>query len=210
MIPGLHSVVAAGMGLPQVYSAVQGLVGWDRGWQIIVGEHLRPRPQERILDIGCGPADLLRWLPPVHYVGVDPSEACIRACQRRFDGRGRFVKGTAAQLAAEGPEPFDTVLMLGVLHHMDDAEARDTVALAASLLAPGGRLVSLDTCRWPDRPLLNRALWRADRGAWIRDEAGYRALVEPAFTKVTAIPLHHLLRLPSTHLLMEGRTPTTG
>jgi SAM-dependent methyltransferase len=208
VISALHDLVAAGMDRPAVYSRVQALAGWEHGWRVFVDEHLRPRPGERILDIGCGPADLLRWLPPVRYLGVDPSAACIQSCQHRFDGRGRFVQGTAASLAASQPEPFDTVLMLGVLHHMDDAEARDTVALARRLLVPGGRLVSLDTCRWPERPWINRALWWADRGAWVRDEAGYRALVEPSFAEVHSQPLHHLLRLPSTHLLMVAHNAT--
>jgi SAM-dependent methyltransferase len=203
--PGLRAMLAAGMERPGIYRRVQALAGWDRGWRIFVADHLRPRPGERILDIGCGPAELLRWLPPVRYLGVDPSEACIRACQCRFDGRGRFLHGTVAALAAEEPEPFDTVLMLGVLHHLDEVEARAAVAQAARLLAPGGRLVSLDSCRQPGRPWIERALAYADRGAWVRDEAGYRALVEPWFAQVGCQPLHHLLRLPSTHLLMEAR-----
>ena len=205
MIGALHRVLAAGMELPRVYSNTQSVAGWDRGWQIVVGEHLRPHTGERILDIGCGPADVLRWLPPVDYTGVDPSELCIQACEQRHAGRGHFVCGSANDLAATGPEPYDTVLMLGVLHHMDDQEARDTAALAARLLRPGGRLVSLDTCRWPGRPLMARLLSRADRGAWVRDRDGYTALVQPSFDDVQALPLHHLLRLPSTHLLIEAR-----
>jgi len=195
----------AGMGLPGIYSRIQALAGWDRGWAIVVAEHLRPRPGERILDLGCGPADILRWLPPVDYTGLDPSPAYIRACEQRHAGRGRFVCGRADALRAG--EPFDTVLMLGVLHHMDDAEAQAVVATAAGLLRPGGRLVSLDTCRWPGRPALTRLLWQADRGAWVRDEAGYRALVERSFGRVRTEPLHHLLRVPTTHLLMEATAP---
>lgn len=204
---GLRCALLAGMELPRFYSNTQALAGWDRGWQIVVGEHLRPRVGERFLDIGCGPADILRWLPPVDYTGVDPSAACIQACEHNHTGRGRFVCGTAAALAATAPEPFDTVLMLGVLHHMGDDEARDTVALAAALLRPGGRLISLDTCRWPGRPLVARLLSSADRGAWVRDQAGYLAMVEPSFAQVSATPLHHLLRVPSTHLLLEASEP---
>ena len=74
---------------PLVYNTLQRLMGADQLRARNVQNHVRPFPGMRILDLGCGPAEILGALPPdVTYVGYDMSPEYIAAAQRRLAGRG--------------------------------------------------------------------------------------------------------------------------
>ncbi len=53
-------------------------------------ENIRAVAGDRILDIGCGPGDILDSPPPVDYYGFDLNDAYIRFARRKYSGRGKF------------------------------------------------------------------------------------------------------------------------
>ncbi len=110
--------------IPFVYSAFQSLVGASRSRRWLLREGWRVRPDMRIVDIGCGPGDILEELPDVHYVGLDVSEEYVSEAIRRFGHRAHFISGTASALLDE-PLAYeaDLVACVGVLHHLGDDEA---------------------------------------------------------------------------------------
>src|SRR4051812_34076661 len=87
--------------LPFIYSAFQTLVGASYGRQWILSEAWRVKPGMRIVDIGCGPGDIIDSLPEVQYIGLDVSEDYIRDAKRRYGTRGTFVAGFAPALLDE-------------------------------------------------------------------------------------------------------------
>jgi SAM-dependent methyltransferase len=71
----------------------------------------------RLLDVGCGFGDLLRYLNArgIHpeYTGVDFCPPMIERCEERFAGQGaRFVVSEA--LAYQPEQPFDYVIASGI------------------------------------------------------------------------------------------------
>src|SRR5579871_6889074 len=85
---------------PWVFEAVQHAVG-ARSWlKHFIRDTIQPRPGERILDIGCGPATALKYLPAGEYYGVDHSESYIRAARRRFGARAHFLHDDVSTLRA--------------------------------------------------------------------------------------------------------------
>ena len=202
---GLRDVTSRSLEHPELYRALQRSVGSDHVWRVFVQEYLRPYPGMRVLDVGCGPAEVLHYLPDVDYLGIDPHGPYIEgACERHGD-RGRFRCCPIDALEGADAGPYDVVLLLGVLHHVDDQLSGEIAACAARLLAPGGRLLALDACRAPHQPRLTRFLFWTDRGHFIRDEAAYTALLEPHFGSVRGTLRHDLLRFPYTHLVVEAR-----
>jgi SAM-dependent methyltransferase len=193
-----------------LYSLVQNLLGATAVRRRFLVEYVRPNPGERILDLGCGPGDVVAWLPPMDYLGLDLNPRYVRAARRRYGSRGRFRQADVRSLAADDLGRFDVIIAIGVLHHLSDPEAAQMIAAAAGLLAPGGRLVTLDPGRSPETPRTACWLLARDRGDTIRSPDGYRALAHPAFHLVESHVHHDLARVPYTHVVLVCRQPVSA
>ncbi len=188
--------------MPVVYRTWGRLVGGkDRGR--FAREHIRAAEGQRILDIGCGPADILRYLPRVDYTGFDANPDYIAAATRNYGDRGRFYCQRVSHESLAANEGFDIVLAVGVLHHLDDAEAEQLFRLAHAALVPGGRLVTLDGVFADGQNPIAKLIISRDRGEHVRDERGYRTLADRVFSKVTPAVRTDLLNIPYTHLILE-------
>ncbi len=74
------------------------------------------------------------------------------------------------------------------------------------LLDQGGRFVALEPVFDPQQGLTARLIIASDRGRYVRDAAGYSHLLASALPQVRTEVVTGLLRMPYTHLLIEGRT----
>lgn len=195
---------------PRAYEALQRLLGADESRRRFAEEVLRPRPGERVLDIGCGTAALARHLGPVTYVGFEPNAEYVARGRAENAGRdvmlhaGYFDAAAAASLA-----PFDLVIVSAVLHHMDDAQGEELFRLLARVTKPEGRVVTLDNVYVPGQNPIARWLISLDRGRNVRDPEGYAALARPHFAEVTGEVSHRRLP-PYTYWIMRCRAPRPG
>src|SRR5438034_43770 len=115
--------------------------------------------------------------------------------------------------APPAPPPaagFEAVIAIGLLHHLDDAEAARLVRIAASALTPAGRLVTVDPAPSADQPRLARWLIERDRGRNVREPGAIEGLASPAFAEVAVSTRHDLARVPYTHAILEARQPRRG
>jgi SAM-dependent methyltransferase len=164
----------------------------------------------RILDLGCGTAEILDALPrDITYVGYDMSPEYIAAARKRFGDRGAFHCRLLQQAEVATFEPFDIVLGTGVLHHLDDDAARQFMSVASASLKPGGRIYTVDPCYAPGQNPVARFLISRDRGQHVRDAEGYRALTRHLEAEVTGTLVHRTW-IPYTRWHMECRMPATG
>jgi SAM-dependent methyltransferase len=142
---------------------------------------------------------MLAYLPDVDYLGVDISAKYIEAAKARYGARGRFVCRDLAQVAADEPHAFDAVLLLGVLHHLDDATALHALEVARDALKPGGRMVAIDATVFGGQSRIAKVLAKMDRGRHVRSPDGYVELARRVFPTVDSFMTHDLLRIPYTH-----------
>jgi len=190
---------------PALFELFSRAVGAENIRSIYVRDFVRPREGDRILDIGCGPADILSHLPRVEYFGFDISPRYIESARNRFGDRGRFFceNVSAESLSREQAGSFDISLAMGVLHHLDDGEAVSLFETAKRALKPGGRLVTFDGCYVPGQARLARYLLSRDRGRFVRDRDAYVSLARRVFGEVRSTVRHDLLRIPYTHIILE-------
>lgn len=193
------------LGSAPVYSLFRKLVGRDASRLAYVREHLRLEPGQRVLDLGCGPGDILQFLPAVEYVGYDINPAYIERARKRFGQRGAFHCRAVTDDLSVTP-PFDVVIAHGVLHHLDDDAARTLFRVARRALKPGGRLVTFDGCFAEGQPALARLFLSLDRGRHVRSRDAYERLARSEFEEVKCFVRHDLIRIPYTHLIMECGT----
>lgn len=196
---GLRSILSS----PCIYTALQFAMGARTSRQEFVSRTVRPFPGMKILDIGCGPAYTLTFLPQdTEYWGFDISEKYIQHARIKYGKRGHFQCKQLEQSDLSGLPAFDVVLALGLLHHLDDSAAASVMLLASQALKTGGRLLTIDPCFDPSQTLTARFLIRHDRGQNVRDKAGYQAIAETTF-RSPKVEVRHKRWIPYTRCFME-------
>ena len=188
---------------PLIYRSFQRLSGGPKSMRRYVNEFIKPKQGEHVLDIGCGPAAILEYLPKVQYWGFDMSQEYIDAAKEKFGTRGEFVCKKVSRDVLTESGGFDLALATGVLHHLNDMEAIDLLSLAAFGLKPAGRLVTLDGCYDPSQGRLAKYFVSRDRGEYVRPTEEYVKLARQVFEQVQVTVLNDLLRLPYTHIVMQ-------
>ena len=115
-------------------------------------------PQDRVLEIGCGTGSTALKLSGkvAHYTGSDISGEMIGIARGKAAESSvsnvDFIQAAVTELdAANGP--YDAVLAFSLLHLVEDLPA--ALAHTASLLKPGGLLISKTVCLGH-----GAALWR--------------------------------------------------
>jgi SAM-dependent methyltransferase len=112
---------------------------------------LKPRPGERVVDIGSGPGLLAREIaqavgPGGAVIGVDPSESMLRIAAGQEPTAGsapvEFRAGSAGALPLEDAS-VDVAVSTQVYEYVEDMPG--ALAEARRVLRPGGRLLVLDT-----------------------------------------------------------------
>jgi SAM-dependent methyltransferase len=179
---GLRSILAH----PWVYKALQTAVGAGKFRRYFIDHCVRPKAGERILDIGCGPGEIVPYLPAgVEYVGYDISQDYITFAKQRFPGRGEFYAAPFQESELAHHQPFDTAIVIAVLHHLDDDEARHLLALLKRAVRPGGRIITADLVSVPGQNPIAQLMVDWDRGQNVRQANEYTALAMPVFDEVT-------------------------
>jgi SAM-dependent methyltransferase len=200
---GIRSVLS----VPSVFRLYQRIVGARGFKRSVINLHLRPRPGDRVLDIGCGPGDVLDDMRGVAYVGFDISERYIEHARERFGGRGSFLAADVLDVDAADLGKFELVHAHGVLHHLDDAVASRVCSLAAEVVVPSGRFVTVDPCFHPQQSRLARLTVSRDRGQAVRTPDEYRDLAAPWFEHVDVVLDHTPLHIPHTAAVLVCTAP---
>ena len=196
---GLRSV----LGHPLAYDLFQKMMGASRSRQKFVDDYIRPISGCKILDIGCGTARILDYLPAdIEYHGFDLSQRYIRSASQRYGERGKFTCSLVDKIAVEHLPGFDIVLAIGLLHHLNDNQVHDFMGLARNALRENGRLISIDPCFSNDQSHISRLLVSRDRGQNVRSSEEYSQLACAQFSQVNGA-VKHQSWIPYTHYLME-------
>ena len=191
--------------VPTFYSSLQFLLARPRSREQIVSQHIRPQQGNRIIDIGCGPGDIVPYLGDVEYVGIDHQPSYVKQAKEKWP-RATFICLDATDLSSLPVGTFEIALAMGVLHHLDDYGARQLLSNARQLLKAQGRLITLDTAFTDRQNPIARFLAKSDRGRYVRHIDDLSKLARSEFESVEVRVRTDLLRLPYTHVIMECRS----
>jgi SAM-dependent methyltransferase len=199
----MRSVISVIMSHPVIYSNVTRILRGKTKTQRFFDTYVRPWPGCQILDIGCGPGDALNFLPSVDYYGFDQDPYYIESAKKRFENKGQFFCRAVSRDAFSGENKFDIILAMGILHHLNDDEAKQLFELAYHLLKPGGRLITYDGCYTKTQSWMRKFILDIDRGKFVRDEKRYTLLAAMTFAHLSPTVREDLLNVPYTIIIIE-------
>ena len=190
--------------VPFLYNAFQAAVGATTLRRRLIENHVRAKPGDKVIDIGCGSAPALQWLPEVDYVGLDINPDCIALARRTYASRGTFIVGNPQSIRGDSRfKAADIVIAIGVLHHLDDEEAEQCIRFAYDALNTTGRFVCHEPCWIPNQGAISKFIMSSDRGRDIRTEQQYRQLSTQVFNKVDAWVDTKPMRIPYVTIVLE-------
>lgn len=139
------------LGATRLYDPVIALTR-ERLWRGLTTAYVAPRPEEVIVDVGCGTGSLALQLsrvePRARVIGVDPDPEVLAVARRKAGDAGAAVRWQAGMgdelVPILGAEAADTVVSSLVLHQCPLAVKRAVLASMAGVLRPGGKLVIAD------------------------------------------------------------------
>ena len=165
-------------------------------------QYVKMSEGDRVLDIGCGIGDILAYLPSCEYVGFDMNPDYIAQANKLYGNRGTFMCKKVTRHSIEKNSYFDIVLAMGILHHLDDSEAKELFEMSRDVLKESGKLVTLDGILYDGQSSIERYIMSKDRGKHIREREQYLALASNVFPNVKDSILHDLLRIPYSHIIL--------
>lgn len=198
---GIRSILSN----PHFYNMFQNIMGscGSSGRQDFTTNFIRACPGDRLLDVGCGTAQILEYLPEgIDYWGYDINAEYIAAAQTKFGRKGRFACRILEESELDEIPPFDIVIASGLLHHLNDDNAKNILRLARLALKQGGRFVSKDPAYAMGQNPIARFLISQDRGRNVRDAAGYLGLARHEFPRAEGM-VRHRIWIPYTYWIME-------
>jgi len=197
------------LSIPVVYQLWGNAVGGSTSLKTLVDEYIQPKQDDKILEIGCAPGTIVPYLPQSGYLGFDLSAEYIAQARTRFPNT-HFVCERVSKFSLTNPHSFDVVLAIGIVHHLDDAEALQLFQIAHHALKPGGRLVTIDGVFTADQSPAARWLLKRDRGEHVRSEKEYLQIASQVFGDVMPTVRHDLLRIPYSHLILQCYRPSAS
>ena len=145
----------------------------------ILREFVNDYKPKVVLDLGCGTGILAPFFLKSGYFGVDIEEDLINYASKQHPGYTfRAIDATKVKLGIF----FDCIVVVGVIHHLNDQDAKKFVNTMAIHLKKSGRVLVIEAIppivKWNIFAIINRKM---DRGAFIRDTDYYRKLVRSKF-----------------------------
>lgn len=191
--------------VPSIYKRLMFSLGADNAITRYVDEVLQPKAGMKILDVGCGPANVLAYLPPVDYTGIDLNEKHIAYAQQRYGDRGRFMVGNASDDLRQEEGSFDLINASGLLHHLADNEAISLFTSLKRLMKANGSIVTIDNVWLPNQRSMVKLINKLDSGINIRTPGGYLRLLNGLGLDIQTRIFNDLLRIPYDHFTMTAR-----
>lgn len=168
---------------PLIYSLSQKIMSATSFREKII-KGLIKRKNSFILDIGCGPAEILHNLKKVHYYGFDVNKHYINFAKKKYKGRGIFRCTKFSAKKIDKKIKFDYVLLLGLLHHLDDKQSVFLVSEIKKVLKKNGTLLTLDNIYIKNQNIIAKKLIDLDRGKNVRSKYQYINILNKNFKHI--------------------------
>jgi 2-polyprenyl-3-methyl-5-hydroxy-6-metoxy-1,4-benzoquinol methylase len=157
-----------------------------------------------VLDIGCGPANILKSVSfEINYTGIDLNPEYITTATKNFGEIGNFYLMNVEDLSSKSNEKYDRILILGTLHHLSNEQIEGLLRVTSTLLNENGVLVTHDPIRSSKQNVISRILMDLDRGKHIRQISEHISLFEKYF-EISYCVRDDIMKFPYQIMYVRG------
>ena len=178
------------------YSLVQRVMSGTSFRKKIVKKYIT-KHNVKVLDIGCGPAEILDTLPKIKYYGFDINPIYINSAKKKYENKGKFFCKKFTNKNTKYLPKFDHVLLLGVLHHLSDKEINTLMPNIKKVLKRKGNIITLDNIFIHKQNFIAKFLIQMDKGENVRSRKGYLNILKNHFKKINS-KIYHQKFIPYT------------
>jgi ubiquinone/menaquinone biosynthesis C-methylase UbiE len=178
------------------YSLVQKIMSATSFREKIIKQYITQN-NVKVLDVGCGPAEILNILPNIKYYGFDINPTYINSAKKKYQNKGRFFCKKFTNKDTKRLPKFDHVLLLGILHHLNDKEINTLMLNIKKVLKKNGNIITLDNIFTSNQNIIAKFLIQMDKGENVRSKKGYLSILKKHFKKIHS-KIHHQRFIPYT------------
>lgn len=178
---GVRSILKHGW----IYRLAQSFFREKKSKQYIIDHYLTDLSGDMVLlDMGCGAGNFAYFIPrDTNYIGFDPNENYIATARNHFSSnvRFKFCTGTAVSRQVNdqvADASVDYALVHGVLHHLSDTQIIQMYNMAARVLKPAAKMISLEPVWYDGQSTLNKNVMQLDRGKNIKNQSSWLAMAD--------------------------------
>ena len=191
--------------LSYIYDLIQFIAGSPRGSKkflepvIEFSKHIK---NVRILDIGCGTGQIVKYLPKnVSYIGWDFNSNYINKAQNLFGKKNiNFVCLDINDSSPKSKDKYDFVFLGGVLHHLDDISAKKLFQTVIDNLDTNGTLLTVDPTFITNQNRIAKFIISQDRGKSVRTSLEMKNIQKEYFSTIDHNLINNLGNIPYDHL----------
>ena len=133
----------------------------------------------KILDIGCGTGEFAGLFSQADYYGIDISAQYIQYAAKNNKGSFKVMEATKLGFPDDS---FDYILIMAMLHHLNDGDAKRVLSEAKRVLRPEGKILIIEDAKIEKlENSIDKFIQRYDKGAFIRTPDQYRNMAADFF-----------------------------
>tara|TARA_B100001093_G_scaffold408770_1_gene397684 strand:+ start:1741 stop:2355 length:615 start_codon:yes stop_codon:yes gene_type:complete len=169
---------------PLIYKIVQSVMSGTSFRNSIIKKNITKK-NLKILDIGCGPAQILEHIPQCDYYGYDIDQRSIQYAKRKYYQKNyhfyckKFNKTELKKLPK-----FDFIIFFGILHHLSNKEVHEILKLCKKLMKKNSKILTEDPILLEKQNVIAKFLIKKDRGLNVRKKREYIELLKKHFKKI--------------------------
>ena len=169
---------------PLVYKFVQKVMSGTSFRADIIKKNIKKK-KLKILDIGCGPAEILTHIPECEYYGYDIDTRSINYAKKKFNKKNyHFFNKRFNEKEIKKLPKFDYVIFFGILHHLNDSEIMKILNLCKKKMKKKSKLLTEDPVIIENQNIIARNLILKDRGKNVRKKKEYISILKKHFKNV--------------------------
>ena len=138
-----------------------------------------------VIDVGSGLSTIIEGLPSINYYGYDINSSYIKYAKKKYHNKKFhfFCKKLNKRQISKCPK-FDCVLLLGLLHHLNDKEFISTIRLIKNSLKINGKILILDNVIIENQNFISKFLINNDKGDNVRSLDQFKLILKKNFNKI--------------------------